>query len=299
MPISGMKQPLDEETIHTYLFSHGLAATKAQAYGYTKKNPLNATTDNANHIIDNENHILVTFDYPDAGESLIYPEIRTWYDLLNLRKNLKKISYRVDRANTDFAGEKERTFLMEQHANIKSNAVIGVGVSRGASAFITGIGTHPDQVAVENIKALVLESPFDSMDSILRNIIGEYLYQYPAARSLGHNLIRFIFSQYKKRATSPLEAAKNVPLDLPILIICSEQDTRVPASSSEKLYDELIRTGHDKAHFVKLTRGVHGSLIQGPDGETYRNAVHAFYKKYGLDHNAEYAELGKDSIEPK
>lgn len=272
-----------------YLFSHGIAANKNQAHDYTKSGSFEA-----NHIINDEDHTLETFDYPDAGYGIIYPTIRTWIDLFDLKQHLKKISYRVDRANTDFAGENEIRVLDAHHATIEHPTIVAVGPSRGASALVAWLGTASEPK--NNIKALVLESPFDSMDSVLRNIIGEYLYQYPMARSLGHNLIRFVFSQYKKRAITPLQAAADVPKDLPILIVCSEEDTRVPTWSSEKLYQELKDTGHNKAHFVKLKRGFHGKLIQGADGETYRNATHAFYKKYNLPHHPEYAELGKNLI---
>ena len=80
------------------------------------------------------------------------------------------------------------------------------------------------------------------------------------------------------------------------VIVCSKEDARVPAWSSEKLADALRESGHTMTHCVTLERGIHGKLIKGPDGDKYRNAVHAFYKKYDLDHNSEWAELGKGLI---
>lgn len=268
----------------TYLYSHGIADDKNQAFKYTSSAP--------NPIIDNQDHTLVTFDYPDAGQGIIYPVINNWIDLLNLKENLKKISYKIDRAHTSFAQDNEIAVLNDAHALIETEA-IGIGVSRGASAFMTWLGTYPDII---NIKALVLESPFDCMDSVLRNMIGEYLYQYPAARSIGHNLIRFVFSQYKKHGITPLKVVDNIPKNLPILIICSEEDSRVPARSSENLANALREAGLTNVHCVRLSHGFHGHLIQGPDGQIYRNAVHAFYKRYDLPHNSEWAELGKSLI---
>lgn len=265
----------------TYLFSHGIAATQTQAYGYTKKDSTNPRP--SHHIIDNEDHELVTFNYPDAYEGWLF-------DI-----NIKKLSMRINRYETSFAQKNEIDVLNQTHSTIEPAAdIVCVGVSRGASALITWLGTHPDK---NNVRALILESPFDSMESIMRNMMGEFLYQYPAARSFAHNLIRFIFSQYKKRATTPLQATEKNTLDIPTLIICSAEDTRVPASSSEKLYEKRRSLGHNNVHFVKLARGAHGKLIQGPEGATYRNAVHAFYKKYNLPHNPEYAALGKDLLD--
>jgi hypothetical protein len=287
MPISGENS---DPTV-TYLFSHGIAESGESQIqkGYTKINP-----PSPNHIIDNEKQALRVFNYPDAGQGAIYPKIATWSDLLKLKEHLKTISYRVDRAHTDFAGAGELKVLNEQHAAIQHDVIVGIGVSRGASALVTWMGTYKDK---NNIKALVLESPFDSMDSVLRNILGDTLHSNEIARSVGHGLIRFVFSQYKKRATTPLQAAHDIPQDLPILIVCSEEDTRVPAWSSEKLARELRETGHTNVHILTLNRGLHGKLIQGADGELYRNAVHAFYKRYHLPHNPEWAELGKGLIE--
>lgn len=257
----------------TSLFSHGIADTRLQAYKYAQITPNGYPNDN--YLINNRHHILISFNYPDAGKSL-----------------------RINRKETSLAQENEVKTLHHAHANIHhETGVVGLGVSRGASAFIVWLGTHPDESKTQNIRALVLESPFDSIDSVLRYVIGEKLYKSPRIRSFCHGLVSFIFSKYDKNYTTPIEAAPNVPKNIPILIICSEEDTRVPAELSKKLYDELRATGHDQVHFIKLKHGLHGKLIEGADSDTYRNAVHAFYKKYGLPHNEEYAQLGQATLD--
>lgn len=255
------------------VFSHGIAATKRQAYEYAQITP--STNYNERHIINNHHHILVSFNYPDAGES-----------------------YRINRRETSLAQSNEIKVLHDTHTDIHPGTdVVGLGVSRGASTFITWLGTHPNESKTENIRALILESPFDSIDNVLRYIIGESLYKYPSVRAISHGLTKFVFSKYDKNHITPLEAAAKVPKNIPILIICSAQDTRVPASLSKNLYDELVKTGHDKVHYIKLQNGAHGKLIQGPDSLIYRNAVHAFYKKYDLPHHEEYAKLGQELID--
>lgn len=257
----------------TSLFSHGIADTRLQAYKYAQITPNGFPNDN--YLINNRHHILISFNYPDAGKSI-----------------------RINRKETSLAQENEVKALHEAHANIDNGAgVVGLGVSRGASAFIVWLGTHPDESKIQNIRALVLESPFDSIDSVLRYVIGEKLYKSPRIRAFCHGLVSFIFSKYDKDYITPLEAAPTVPMNIPILIICSEEDTRVPADLSKKLYDELRVTGHDEVHFVKLKQGAHGKLIEGTGSDTYRNVVHAFYKKYGLPHNEEYAQLGQSILD--
>ncbi len=253
----------------TSLFSHGIADTRLQAYKYAQITPNGFPNDN--YLINNRHHILISFNYPDAGKS-----------------------YHINRKETSLAQKNEVKALDDAHGNIDNQfGVVGLGVSRGASAFLVWLGTHPDESKVQNIRALVLESPFDSIDSVLRCVIGEKLYKSPRIRAFSHSLVRFFFSKYDKNYITPIEAAPNVPKNIPILIICSEEDTRVPADLSKKLYDALRATGHDEVHFVKLKHGAHGKLIEGAASETYRNVVHAFYKKYGLPHHEEYAQPGQ------
>lgn len=264
----------NQEPKITSLFSHGIAASKRQAFKYAQITPTREYNDR--HIINNQHHILVSFNYPDAGES-----------------------YHINRKETSLAQANEVQALHEAHINIEDEAgIVCLGVSRGASALIVWLGTHPDASKVQNIRALILESPFDSIDSVLRHIIGESLYKYNTFRSFSHGLVKFIFSKYDKNFITPLEAAINVPPHIPILIVCSAEDTRVPASLSKRLYDELTRAaflknGNSRVHFVKLKTGAHGKLIEGKDSGSYRNAVHAFYKKYDLPHHPEYADLGQ------
>jgi hypothetical protein len=283
MAVNSMTPP---ESKLTFLYSHGIADDQTQAFLYTQVNP-----SNENPIIDNQNHTLVTFNYPDAGQGMIYPKIDSISDLFNLMAHLKTISYKVNRSQTSFAQENEIQAIDEAQADITTPKVL-VGASRGASTILTWLATK-SQEYTQNVKAVVLESPFGSMDDIVRNILGESLYQYPQARSLGHNIVRFIFSQYKRRGISPISVAANIPKNIPILIVCSKEDARVPAWSSENLAQALKDADHPMVHCITLEHGVHGQLIKGPDGQTYRNTVHAFYKKYGLDHNPEWAELSK------
>lgn len=285
MAVNGMTP---EEKI-TYIYSHGIADDQTQAFLYTRVNP-----SNPNPIINNMDHTLVTFDYPDAGQGMIYPKIESMGDLLNFMAHVKTISYKVNRSQTSFAQENEIQALDEAQSKITGPRVL-VGASRGASTILTWLGTKPYE-DTQNVKAIILESPFGSMDDIVRNILGESLYQYAQARSLGHNIVRFIFSQYKKRGVSPLSVATNIPKDIPILIVCSKEDTRVPAWSSENLAKTLKDAGHPMVHSVTLETGPHGKLIKGKNGHTYRNATHAFYKKYGLNHNPDWAKLGKELI---
>ena len=183
-----------------FLFSHGIAANKRQAYQYAQITP--SAHYNAHHIINNKDHILLSFNYPDAGEGIS-----------------------INRRETSLAQANEIEKLHKMHISIDTKTdIVGLGISRGASVFVTWLGTHPDDAKTQNIQALILESPFDSIDSVLRYIIGESLYKNSTIRAFSHSLVAFVFSKYDKSFITPIEAAAKVPSTIPILIVCSAED---------------------------------------------------------------------------
>lgn len=161
-----------------------------------------------------------------------------------------------------------------------TQSLVLYGVSRGASVIWSFIANqHPKQ-----IKALVLESPFDRIQTSLQAAADHVpaIINYGFTRHLAQIILRTIACKYKVDALQPIDLADKIPLDLPILIICSLEDKLVPATSSYALYEALKKRGHQHAYIVVLPKGKHAKLLHGASGQQYEAAVHAFYKKYGL-----------------
>ena len=245
----------------TYLFSHGLGDSHKQAYAYTQ-----SSIHKKPYIIQDN---CVTFDYLDVGKGL----------------------FRLNRLQTSMAQDNEIKRLAEVfYSSCNTGQVILVGVSRGASAIINFMGFCDPH----NVSALVLESPFDCIDSIAQKMIHETRWGcVPGIRSIFHNLFSFVFCKYNPHGVRPIDTATHIRKDLPILIICCTNDKLVPVWSSINLYIQLRESGHEHAYLLIMPEGVHGRLIRDPDYQYwYQNVTHAFYKKYGLPHNPEFAKSG-------
>ncbi|MCC7414688.1 MAG: prolyl oligopeptidase family serine peptidase [Epsilonproteobacteria bacterium] len=168
------------------------------------------------------------------------------------------------------------------------------GVSRGASVIWSFVANKkPTQV-----KALILESPFDHIQTSLEAAA----HHVPAlincwlTRRLAQDLLRNIALKSKADALQPIDVANQIPLGLPMLIVCSLEDKLVPAQSSYRLYQALRARGHKDLYILILAKGSHAKLLRGADGQRYEAVVHAFYKKYELPYDQQKAELGKDLL---
>lgn len=242
----------------TYLFSHGLGDSHKQAWKYTparqKKKP---------YIIQEP---LISFDYPDVSKSI----------------------FRVNRLQTSLAQDNEIKCLAQNYYKYKPSVL--VGVSRGASALINFMGIYqPTEVG-----ALILESPFDCVNSIVDRLAHETRWAYlPGLKKYGLNIMSFIFCKYRPDGIRPIDQIAKIAKDLPILIICSAQDTLVPVWSTINVYKALIETGHSNTYLLVVPEGKHAELISHRMyGTIYQHVVHAFYCKHNLPHDQNLARKG-------
>jgi pimeloyl-ACP methyl ester carboxylesterase len=257
----------------TYLFAHGIADNHKQAYKYAKSTTdKKKTTLNKNYLVDNT---VITFDFPDA---------QGW---------LAKL-FRVNFTQTSLGQDNELKALAQAYdkaiALADPEGIVLVGLSRGASALASFIALNNPT----KIKAVVLESPFDSFVASINDKITR-----PWVRRFVHALVRRGWPFFKHRidAATPVDLVAKIPLDMPVLVVCSMQDTTVSAASSIRLYKKLRETGHNHAHLLILDHGRHAQLLQAQQGHIYHNVTHAFYKKYSLAHDPVSAERGKAILE--
>ena len=262
------------------LFSHGIAAKgtrQVQCYtpSFIKNNTLHH---NKHHII---NTSYVAFNYPDATDRF----------------------YRVNYNETSFGQENEISRLYKTYRNITHKiypellsvfediGIILTGVSRGASNHLIFAGLH----VLDNVKAMVLESPYHMMQEVIENMmLKKNLSWLPV--SYGETVAELIFRKYTRYGYSPANCIENISKDIPILIICSQEDHLVPCSSSINVYKKLVACGHQHTYIFIAKQGRHAAILQGPDGENYQYVVNAFYKKYNLPYNPSDAEKGESLL---
>jgi len=248
----------------TYLFSHGFADSYRQAYQFTKYYSfLGIIRRNKYYIIDGP---LKTFDYPDA---IIKPFIKLYRTSLGQTNEIEALKKSCDALDDD---------------------VVLIGVSRGAAVALNLLGTY----SMPNVKALVVEAPFDE----LKNVFDYCWYTRLIATVLRVSTEKLYdwfskISAYDPKGPRPIDMVSRIKKDLPILIICSEDDDTIRGNSSVKLYKKLCETGHEHAYLLQFKHGPHARLIRSKEGEAYQNVVHAFYEKYELPHNSEFAQKGR------
>ena len=188
----------------------------------------------------------------------------------------------------------------------ESQKKLVVGISRGASLAL--------HMALDSdIGAVIAESPFDCVKSVINQIIYDfplplvgYAAYLPLVTSIGHLITPWIHGQYRIFGKQPIDIVQDIAPDKPILLICSKQDSLIPWQSTWRLYKRLHQTGRDHVYILILERGRHGELIQYfyENGKEqfwahgdYKKVVHAFLKKYGYPHNPALAAQGIEKLE--
>ncbi len=255
-----------------YIFSHGLFNNHRQAFKYLK------TYTHKKKIIVNDRFIIdgpcALFDYPDATRSLL--RIKPGKSALGQDADIARLKEVYDAVCADAQKNGNDNFV-----------IIFVGPSRGAATIINFVALHkPDHVG-----ALILESPYDSMTTIIDHI--RHNVGYVVSHDAMQKLFEIFFRKYTRFGIAPIDVIDRIDHTIPILILCSEQDQRVPATSSFALYEKLQQTGHPHTHIIVLNYGKHDNLYTGPEGKWYAAAVHAFYAQYGFPHDATIAQQGR------
>ena len=166
-----------------------------------------------------------------------------------------------------------------QETSVKFKKVILVGVSRGAATIANYAGTEQPN----NVMALILESPFDTIESIVKHL---------EATASSIVFKPSMYPNYDRNGIHPIDSMHKTSVHIPILLICSKKDVLIPASSTTLLYKKLLLAGHTKIHILVLDQGKHANILWGDQGYIYKNVVHAFYKEYGLPYNQMFAQSG-------
>jgi len=248
------------------LFSHGLVDTGAQSACYR------GTAQTHNRFLVTEKPF--SFDYPDAGTG--------WRKYYKVHRSSLGQQDEIDILNTHYQR------LVKMLAS--DEEILLMGVSRGASVAINFMALNKPN----HIRALVLEAPFDRA----KNIMVSFLKKIPYGLSLAYYFLRMAFPHHNQ--TSPIhpeEVVGSLPLSLPILLICSKEDSVIPCTSTINLFNILKKTGHTEIYLLVTEHGAHSKILWGPDGERYQAVAHAFFARYNLPYDADWAARGVELLD--
>lgn len=251
-----------------YMYAHGLGATQQQGHDFMKTSP---TKKNRHWIMDGT---IALFNFPDAkSDTMDYHKKQV---NLGQHKDLERLH-----------GVYNKTITTPE---LEDHDIVLTGLSRGSSTILNYVATYKP----EQVKAVVVESPFDHLKSVAKHLLQQYCLNWiPFARNLSLKLAEKHFPSLNCNGIFPINVVRNISKDLPILLVHSQRDQVVPVNSSRKIYKTLREAGHNKVHLLELAVGNHGKLITGPEGRIYHNVVHAFYQHYGLPHDADAAQQGR------
>lgn len=248
-----------------YIFAHGLGATQAQAALFL--------SNSTNKWLINKP--LIVFDFPDSKNNAM----EYYCSEVNLGQEL-------DIARLKEAYDKAKS-LLENHRFVLA------GISRGSATVINYVALHQPA----SIAALVLESPFDTISNVIKHLLRRFHINWiPFSKKIAIKLAQSNFPLLNINGIFPLNVVHKIPSHIPIFIIHSRKDRTIPINSSRNLYRSLVLAGHNHVYFLELASGEHGKLAYSIESDLYAYVVHAFYKKYGLPHNVQYALHGENML---
>lgn len=266
----------------TYIFSHGLGSSSARALHYTKSSLgdihfsggwrcLEADRDFSSSISMNILNLpLITVQYPHDRAIPFENGV------------IKKRDIKRDQVGLAQYAEINALRKAIQMAN---DEVILYGHSMGASTILTYLATY----GCSGIKALILEAPFDCVESVIDYKCG--IFSWTGVGTLACKIAFPNYNPYGITPISSIRQRRSVKHWCPIMFIHSYKDELVPYACSERLYDALKAAGHEHLYMVTLHKSGH-NYLNSDDMAYCETAIHAFYKYYGLPYDVTLAEAG-------
>ncbi len=191
-------------------------------------------------------------------------------------------SWQLDNAQVNFGQEKDIAYLdaaYDKHLrDHPGNKVVFYGFSRGSAAMFNYLATTYKKKPDQQVAACILEACFDEVPL--------------------PTLLKWLFPGYNSKGLQPINLVKLFPKDIPILFISSAKDSIVGSDRTWKLYCALRKSGHKDVYYFELSNSSHpGYTFQDEtDRANYQKILHAFYKKYHLAFDQEFAAQGQELL---
>ncbi len=179
---------------------------------------------------------------------------------------------------------------------INKPRVVLFGDSRGAAATLVSIATNHNDPLYKNVKLVLLEGCFDDVKNVVKNhFIG---------KNLPTKIQELIYktgteiTQHDENGPTPLTLADKFPHHIPVIFMTSKKDEIVSSECTKNLANAVAQTSHPHVYLIELERAGHKNypFNNKQDTLTYLNAVHSLYKKFGLAHIKQHAQLTNEEL---
>ncbi|MCL4361601.1 alpha/beta hydrolase [Candidatus Dependentiae bacterium] len=263
----------DVETTY-YVYVHGLGGRGINCFQWSHIGVINDLAPSKNFILYDP---LVFFDFPDVCPKLFNP------------------------SKTDLGQTTELSYLKQNFKDLLSiiepeSKIVISGVSRGA-AIIINLMNMLEEEEQNRIAMLILESPFDHVLNVIKNVIGKMYQDWnPFMQITASWSFQKLFPNVDINGPAPIDNVIKIPKHIPVIFIHSLKDKLININSSRRLYSRLIQNGHEHAYYLELEDGEHARLLWQNHGPTYQAIIHALYQKYNLEHDLELATKGKNHL---
>lgn len=148
--------------------------------------------------------------------------------------------------------------------------IVLIGLSRGSVAILHFLALQPAEKLIP-IKAIILESPFDTFDNIIEHVAQQYCWFIPGSNILLKKLANS-FKNYKIYGLSPISYARQITLSAPFLITYSLEDKVVPAHSTQAIIQTLVKN-NNKVTVVELEKDRHSTASRN---SKFQDAARSF-----------------------
>jgi hypothetical protein len=178
-----------------------------------------------------------------------------------------------------------------QNQNSSAHGIV-LGLSMGAHTALRWIANyHPT-----NISAVILESPFISLDDTLDTIVESKL-PLQKCPQLCKTCIETAFIGFTKKNDCLIAETKKFPSNIPLLVIHLKDEKVISNDAINSLIDSLKTTGNPDIYFLVIADPTH-KLKHGKlsSSKIFQQVANAFMATYNLPCNKSLALEGQSSL---
>jgi len=199
------------------------------------------------------------FDFPDSPGRPEY----AGRGFPNMRETSLGQDNEIDEFQQKFREVKERN---------RNGKMIVAGVSRGAITALNG--------NFEGADGIFVESPGNMRDIVKGQCRQSGVGWVPFLDAATHwCVVPWILQKHNPAGPHPIDSVANIPREMPIFISYTKEDGLIPPSSTVKIAEKLVQTGHNNVYLWGANKGEHGYIIHGPDRAVYEKVAKAFVRK--------------------
>lgn len=159
--------------------------------------------------------------------------------------------------------------------------------SQGGATALNYTALHDKGV---HIKGMILEAPLVHGNSAIHHTMqGPLAAPFSAIGKLPFSYYwlpyatKLIYPFYRPGGTQAIHSVKDIPKDMPIIIIHALEDPQISIDDASALYHALRKTGHNNVYFLRVYSNDHLYIIKRDD-DKLKNQIHTILKKHGLLH---------------